>query len=86
MLNKFGTILRIVYYKLLPWVSYLVIIGILVSFDFSLSSWGLLGWMLTTLGVHLMSKHDLPGYRRMNILWLGFMRLTSFQIVLRFAF
>ena len=86
MLIRIGTILRIIYYKLLPWVSYLAILGILVSYDFSLSSWGLLGWMLTTLAVHLMSKHDLSGYKRMNLLWLGFMRLTSLQIVLRFAF
>ena len=39
-----------------------------------------------TFAVHVMSKHDLKGYQRMNFLWLGYMRLTSLQIILRFAF
>lgn len=46
----------------------------------------LLGWGVLTIGVHVLSRHDLASYKRMNLLWLGFMQLISLQIVLRFAF
>ena len=67
-------------------MSYCVLLGLLLSYDFSGGSGVLLGWLLVTFGVHVGSRHDLGGYRRMDFLWLGFMRLTSLQIVLRFAF
>jgi hypothetical protein len=86
LLRWAGQILTIAYYKLLPWLSYLVILAVLLLQDFSVSSWVLLGWILCTLGVQLLSKHDLPSYRRMSVLWLGYMQLTALQIILRFAF
>lgn len=85
-LQRFGRLLTIIYYKLIPWASYFVVLGLLVSLDFSLSSWVLLGWGVLTIGVHVLSRHDLASYRRMSLLWLGYMRLMSLQIVLRFAF
>ena len=62
VLQRIGTVLTIIYYKILPWFSYCVILGLLVAYDFSLSSWVLLSWVLVTFGVHLMSRHDLKGY------------------------
>lgn len=85
-LDRFGSILAIVYYKLIPWMSYLIILGLLFPLDFSVSSFILMTWGIITIGYHILSKHDLTSYKRMNILWLGYMRLMSTQIVLRFAF
>ena len=36
--------------------------------------------------VHILGRHDLQSYKRMHFFWLGYLRLTAVQIVLRFTF
>lgn len=86
LLSKVAGVLAIVYYKLLPWVSYLIIISLLLLLEFSVSSLVLLAWVLLTLGYHILSTNRLRSYRRLYQLWLNYARLTSLQIVLRYVF
>lgn len=79
-------ILTVVYYKLLPWVSYIAIICLLLVLEPSLGACVLLTWILLTLGTHVLRKNEPSTYRRLFWLWLFYSRLTSLQIVLRYVF
>lgn len=85
-LASLADIMTVIYYKLLPWASYLAILCLLLFLKFSLSTCILLGWALMTLGIHLLSKNEPSSYKRLHILWLIYARLTSLQIVLRYIF
>lgn len=50
-------ILTVIYYKLLPWVSYLAILCLLLVLEPSLGACILLGWILITLGTHVLLKN-----------------------------
>lgn len=86
MLASAIDILTVIYYKMLPWVSYFAIISLLLVLEPSLGACILLAWILITLATHLLLKNEPSTYRRLFWLWLFYSRLTSLQIVLRYVF
>jgi hypothetical protein len=57
MLANMIDILTVIYYKLLPWVSYFAIISLLLVLRPSLGACILLAWILLTLGTHMLLKN-----------------------------
>lgn len=86
ILLKIMDILTVIYYKLLPWVSYLAIISLLLFLEPSIFAFVLLVWILTTLGTHILSRNEPASYKRLFWFWLTYSRLTFMQIVLRYIF
>lgn len=76
----------IIYYKLIPWMSYVFIIFVILALEFSCTSFILLVWLLVSLGVQVQRKNCLRTYEIMYNLWSVVERLFAVEIILRYAF
>lgn len=78
--------ITIVYYKLVPWLSYALVMFFLLLLDYSVSSCLLLAWLLITISQQILFGSKVENYQRLYWLWLVYLRLTALQIVLRYVF
>lgn len=85
-INEFMKLLTIIYYKLIPWVSYLFIFFVILALEFSCTSLILLIWLLVSLTVQVQRKNNLRTYEILYNLWSVLERLFAIQIILRYAF
>jgi hypothetical protein len=86
LLAKLIDIMTVVYYKLLPWVSYFAIITLSLVLDASLLTFILLAWITIILGAHILLKHQLAHYKILFWLWQSYSKLVSLKIILRYAY
>lgn len=79
-------LLTIIYYKLIPWLSYVFIFFVILALEFSCTSLILLIWLLISLTVQVQRKNNLRTYEILYNLWSVLERLFAIQIILRYAF
>lgn len=77
ILEKGLNIVTIVYYKLIPWASHLLVLVILIKLEFSVISAIIVIWSLAVLWVHMVRPNNLPAYRALHRMWMIFLRLLT---------
>ena len=77
-LEKTVRVLKICYYKLVPWASHLIVLFILIKLEFSLIAGLLVFWSLVCLWAHMVKPNNLAAYRSLHRLWRIVLKLLAF--------
>jgi len=85
-INELIKLFTIIYYKLIPWLSYAFIFFVILALEFSCTSLILLVWLLISLAFQIQRRNEPRTYEIMYSLWNGLERLFAIQIILRYAF